>query len=52
MLEFDDDEARLLYAVVPEKRRYTSGYTNASEVANRLWMGGGGNTDVARARRC
>jgi len=36
MIELDDDEARLLYAVVIEKAQEHSSYANTSEVADRL----------------
>jgi hypothetical protein len=36
MIELDDDEARLLYAVVLEKAQEHFSYTNTSEVAERL----------------
>ena len=36
MIELDDDEARLLYAVVLEKAQEHFGYANTSEVADRL----------------
>ena len=35
-IELDDDEARLLYAVVIEKAQEHSSYANSSEVADRL----------------
>ena len=36
MIELDDDEARLLYAVVLEKAQEHFSYTNTSEIADRL----------------
>jgi hypothetical protein len=36
MVELDDDEARLLYAVVLEKAQGHFSYANTSEVADRL----------------
>jgi hypothetical protein len=36
MVELDDDEARLLYAVVLEKAQEHFSYANTSEVADRL----------------
>ena len=36
MIEIDDDEARLLYAVVLEKAQEHFSYANTSEVADRL----------------
>ena len=36
MIELDDDEARLLYAVVLEKAQEHFSYANTSEVADRL----------------
>ena len=36
MIELDDDEARLLYAVVLEKAQEHFSYANTSEVATRL----------------
>ncbi|MGB2606783.1 MAG: hypothetical protein ACLP00_20285 [Terracidiphilus sp.] len=36
MIELDDDEARLLYAVVLEKAQEHFSYANTSEVAERL----------------
>ena len=36
IIEFDDDEARLLYAVVLEKAQEHFSYANTSEVADRL----------------
>lgn len=36
MIELDDNEARLLYAVVLEKEQEHFGYANTSEVADRL----------------
>ena len=36
MIELDDDEARLLYAVVFEKAQEHFSYANTSEVADRL----------------
>ena len=35
-IELDEDEARLLYAVVIEKAQEHSSYANTSEVADRL----------------
>jgi hypothetical protein len=36
MIELDDDEARLLYAVVLEKAQEHFSYANTSEVADKL----------------
>ena len=36
MIEIDDDEARLLYAVVLEKAQEHFSYTNTSALAERL----------------
>lgn len=36
MIELDDDEARLLYAVVLEKAQEHFSYANTTEVADRL----------------
>jgi hypothetical protein len=36
MIELDDDEARLLYAVVLEKAQEHFSYANTSELADRL----------------
>jgi hypothetical protein len=36
MIELDDDEARLLYAVVLDKAQEHFSYANTSEVADRL----------------
>ena len=36
MIEIDDDEARLLYAVVLEKAQEHFCYVNTSEIADRL----------------
>jgi len=36
MIEFDDDEARLLDAVVLEKAQEHLSYANTSEIADRL----------------
>jgi hypothetical protein len=36
MIELDDDEARLLYAVVLEKAQEHLSYANMSEIADRL----------------
>ena len=36
MIELDDDEARLLYAVVLEKAQEHFSYSNTSELAGRL----------------
>jgi hypothetical protein len=36
MIELDDDEARLLYAVVLEKAQEHLSYANISEIADRL----------------
>ena len=41
MIELDDDEARLLYAVVLEKAQEPLSHANTSEIAEQVMQAGG-----------